>query len=94
MMQTKATVLALEALKVKRKFEAEMATFYPGAVDETIRTRCESRVNHLLEALIQGAPQSLSPDHVLTRFRECLPAFDDEDTEERERVPETHIQHA
>ena len=74
----------LETLKAERKFDAW--EFYPGAPDEAVRARCEARVNELLDALIRGWPQQTTTDLVLSKFREYLPNFDHEDTEERERA--------
>ena len=84
MRQFEEVVRALEALKAERKFNAE--GLYPGAPSEAVRLRCEARVNQWLAVLIQASPQSLAPDRVLAQFRTLLPAFDDEDTDERERV--------
>jgi hypothetical protein len=84
MSQSEEVVRALEALKAERKFDAE--ALYPGAPNEAVRLRCEGRVNDWLAALIQGAPQSLAPERVLAHLRALLTPFDDEDTEERERV--------
>jgi hypothetical protein len=83
---TDATLADLRELRLQPKFHEDWAVFYPGAPDEVIRARCESRVNELLDRLIAGVSKNPSKDYVLEQFRATLPLFDSEDSEERDRV--------
>ena len=75
---------AIKSLKLEAKFlETE---YYPGAVDEDTRLRCESRVNAFLDKCESLLARS-TMDHILYKTaKELQDQFDEEDTEEAERV--------
>ena len=51
---------ALERLKQERKFEEDIAHFYPGAPDEEIRAKAEGIINDTLTDLIKIPEQKMS----------------------------------
>ena len=83
---TAATLADLHEFRLEAKFQEDLVAFYPGAPDEVIRVRCESRLNGLLDRLIAGISSNPSKDYVLQEFRATLGLFDAEDSEERDRV--------
>ncbi|MES2597623.1 MAG: DUF4844 domain-containing protein [Verrucomicrobiota bacterium] len=74
----------IKALKLEKKFlETE---YYPGAVDEETRLRCEGLVNKFLDRCESLLARS-TVDHILYKAAKKLQdQFDLEDTEEAERV--------
>lgn len=75
---------ALNRLKEERKFEAEV--FYPGAVDERVRARCEGVINEMIDALVLLLPTLPKKSDVLAVIALHLQSLSDEDTEEREQA--------
>ena len=83
---TEDTLAGLRELRGESKFHEDPASFYPGAPDETIRARCETRMNDLLDRLIAGIHEDPTNGYVLEEFRSSLALFDQEDSEERDRT--------
>jgi hypothetical protein len=81
---TPKTQAAIKSLKLETKFlETE---YYPGAVDEETRLRCEKRVNAFLDKCESLLARSTA-DHILYKAaKELEDQFEEEDTEEAERV--------
>ena len=78
------TISKLDELKSEAKFVEE--DFYPGAPTDEIRTRCEDRVNTFLDEvrrLLDGAADEAA---LVALSAELEESFEDEDTEEREKV--------
>jgi len=83
---TDATLAELREFRAEAKFRTDLGALYPGAPDEVVRIRCESRLNGLLDRLIGGLLQNRNADYVSKEFASTLPLFDEEDSEERDRV--------
>ena len=81
-----ATVQRLRQLRAEPKFHEDMPTFYPGAPNEEVRSRCEHQLNALLDRLITGLPTHAAKQYVLEEFRTTLTSFRPEDSEECDRL--------
>jgi hypothetical protein len=81
---TPEAIFRLQSLQQEEKFSEE--TYYPGAPTAEIRLSCERRVNEFLGdviALLQSGTQS---DALFGRAKVLIETFEEEDTEEREKV--------
>jgi len=76
----------LRDLRETSKFHENSASFYPGAPNETTRSRCEVALNALIERLIAGLQTHPSKQYVLQQFRITLASFQNEDSEEKDRL--------
>jgi hypothetical protein len=74
----------LRRLQDEKKFSDER--FYPGAPTEKIRIECERRVNDFLADSISLLQTGTDKEALFTRARALRHTFDEEDTEEREKV--------
>ncbi len=81
---TSAVFDQMVALRSAPKFQEE--GLYPGAPTEEIRKSAEIAINKMLDRLISGLSRSPQKSYVLSEFLEMLKAFEDDDTEERERA--------
>lgn len=80
------TLSSLRAFRDEAKFREDMTVYYPGASDEISRVRLEGQMNQLLDRLIANLPANPSRSYVLEQFREALPTFDLDDSEDRDQV--------
>lgn len=60
--------------------------FYPGAPDEDTRLRCQTLTDQLIDDLISMLSAGASKEVILARVKETIDSFEDEDTEESEKV--------
>ena len=74
----------LQDLRDKKKFVAER--FYPGAPTEEIRLRCETTVNGFLDEVLDVLRRGVQKEDLFECTRKLHASFDEEDTEEREKV--------
>ena len=81
---TSESLQSLHRLRLEKKFIAE--DFYPGAPDEDTRLRCQSLTDQLIDDLLLLLGAATSKEEILTRARQTIASFEDEDTEEREKV--------
>ena len=81
---TDMTLNELRDLREAPKFHENAATFYPGAPNETTRSRCEAALNALIDRLILGLQSHPSKQYVLQQFRITLASFQNEDSEEKD----------
>ena len=75
---------ALLAFAQNEKFVEE--NLYPGAPDEEIRIRLQGHVNDLAARLTSRLAEPIDKAAVLDEFKVTLAHFEEEDSEERERV--------
>lgn len=75
----------LAALKDERKFDADPATFYPGAPDEATRARAQAVVDGVITSLISNLPSAPKRSNVLRTFKTALGTFTEADSEERDQ---------
>jgi len=75
---------SLQGLRDKKKFVAER--FYPGAPTEEIRLRCEASVNGFLDEVLAVLGRGAKKEDLFECTRRLHASFDEEDTEEREKV--------
>jgi hypothetical protein len=74
----------LRLLRAEKKFlEGEC---YPGAPDEEIRLRCQARVDQLIEDVLAVLGRGASKVEILARVGTTMDSFEEEDSEEREKV--------
>ena len=83
---TDKTVQELRDLREAQKFHENPATFYPGAPNEIVRTRCQVVLNALIDRLIADLPAHPQKQFVLQQFRISLASFNTEDSEEKDRL--------
>ena len=86
-MKIKATpeiVSELKALQASEKFTEE--DFYPGAPTEEIRSSCEGRVNDFIGDVLALLAAEADREDIFSRARVLTQTFEEEDTEEREKV--------
>ncbi|PTY07036.1 hypothetical protein DB347_10630 [Opitutaceae bacterium EW11] len=74
----------LRRLRGEQKFGAH--DFYTGAPTEEVRRRCEARVNHYLDAMLEELCGERNPKQLLALARHLEESFHSEDTEEREEA--------
>lgn len=77
-------VARLRRLQGEKKFVEER--YYPGAPSEEIRSKCERRVNVFLGETIQMLEAGTEREALFVQARALSRAFDEEDTEEREKA--------
>jgi hypothetical protein len=75
---------ALRLLRAEEKFVGD--DFYPGAPDEDIRLRCQGRANQLIDDVLALLGRDASKEEILACAKTTIDSFDEEDTEEREKV--------
>jgi hypothetical protein len=75
---------ALSAFIAKKKFLPE--TLYPGAMNEPERLRFEATINALAVQLQPLADRPNPKEKLMAAFKAAYPAWENEDTEERERA--------
>lgn len=75
---------AIQLLRAEEKFVEE--DFYPGAPDEDIRLRCQKRVDRLIDDVLALLGRDASKEEILARAKTTIDSFEEEDTEEREKV--------
>ena len=75
---------ALTALASKEKFVEE--DFYPGAPSEEIQESCQRRVNDFISDVKVLLQQDVKIEALFGRARSLIQEFEEEDTEEREKV--------
>jgi|ERR1041385_2124254 hypothetical protein len=75
---------AIRTLRAEKKFVEE--DFYPGAPDEDIRLRCQTRVDQLIDDVLALLGRDASKEEILARAKTTIDSFEEEDTEEREKV--------
>jgi len=80
------TIELLHGLEKETKFGPDAKTFYPGAPNEAVRATCEARINGVIEVLIRELPKNPRRSVVLIAFKTALPAFDRDDSEERDEA--------
>ena len=80
---TRESLIEIRKLRAERKFIA--AGLYPGAPDEDTRLRCESIVNLLVDDVLVLLERGATRDEILSRAKQTLDSFSEEDTEEYER---------
>ena len=78
------SLAAIRQLRADKKFAA--VSLYPGAPNEDIRLRCESKVNQFLDGILALLAHDASKEEILSRAKDMLDSFSKEDTEEQERV--------
>jgi hypothetical protein len=83
---TDRTMVQLRDLRAEPKFRAYAPTFYPGAPNESVRSRCEQQLNLLIDRLIAALSSHPTKGYVLQQFRATLPLFGHEDSEEQDRL--------
>lgn len=83
---TDMTFKELHDLRHEPKFHENAASFYPGAPNEATRSRCELALNALIDGLIAGLQSHPSKQYVLQQFRATLASFQNEDSEEKDRL--------
>ena len=81
---TEEALNQLEHLQQQTKFTEE--DFYPGAPTEEIRVACERRVNDFLRDAINSLRNGVEREELFARARALQHSFDEEDTEEAEKV--------
>ena len=81
---TEESLNRLEHLHQQTKFAEE--DFYPGAPTEDIRVACERRVNDFLRDAINSLRNGIEREALFERARALQHTFDEEDTEEAEKV--------
>jgi Domain of unknown function (DUF4844) len=81
---TQMSVESLKSLRSETKFVAE--TFYPGAPDEETRLRCQALTDRLIDDILLMLDTAASREDLLARAKETIDSFEEEDTEEREKV--------
>lgn len=75
----------LNDLKRERKFEADPANFYPGAMDETSRAESQERIDAVIESLISELPSSPRKSVVLRTFKTALARYKTPESEDRDQ---------
>ncbi len=79
-----------ESLQILRDFRAEKKfveeDFYPGAPDEDIRLRCQARVDQMMDDVLSLLGRDASKEEILACAQTTIDSFEEEDTEEREKV--------
>ena len=81
---TQDALARLRNLGRDRKFSED--PYYPGAPTEEIRSACERRVNDFIADMIIVLERGTERDDLFARAKTLCATFDDEDTEEREKV--------
>jgi Domain of unknown function (DUF4844) len=81
---TEEALNQLEHLQRQTKFTEE--DFYPGAPTEDIRVACERRVNDFLRDAIHALRNGVEREELFERARALQRSFNEEDTEEAEKV--------
>jgi Domain of unknown function (DUF4844) len=74
---------ALSKFIAKKKFVAEGT--YPGATNEADRKKYEATVNELARRLLKLRPEEQTKTSVLNQFKPTMNAFEQADSEERDR---------
>lgn len=78
-------IARLAALQRERKFDADPATFYPGARDEATRAGAQAMVDGVIASLIATLPTAPKRSTVLRTFKVALSTFKATDSEERDQ---------
>ena len=81
---TPGSLQVLRALRAEKKFVEE--DFYSGAPDEDIRLRCQAWVDHMIDDVLSLLGRDASKEEILARAKTTIDSFEEEDTEEREKV--------
>jgi hypothetical protein len=81
---TPETLAGLETFRDSKKFTEE--DFYPGAPTEDIRATCEARVNAFIQDVISLLSSGTGREEIFSCGRALIELFEEEDTEEREKV--------
>ncbi len=81
---TPKIVSELSALQASEKFTEE--DYYPGAPNEEIRSSCEGRVNDFIRDVLALVVAGTDREEIFSRARVLIETFEEEDTEEREKV--------
>jgi hypothetical protein len=81
---TPATLSALAAFQREPKFAP--TEDYTGFQPASERLSAEADLNGLVARLIEGLPTTPTKNFVLSQFATLLPKFEDDDTEDRERL--------
>ena len=76
---------ALRELKSQKKFIANLALFYPGAPDESIRIEAENVINSALVKLIESPPDSLTENEFWLTLKVAAKQLAKMDSEEMDR---------
>jgi hypothetical protein len=84
MRTTPEALATIRKLRIEKKFDA--VRFYAGAPDEDIRLRCEESINRFADEILALLEREASRDEILSRAKETLDSFSEEDTEEYERA--------
>lgn len=84
MRTTPESLQVLRDLRGEKKFVEE--DFYSGAPDEDIRLRCQARVDHMMDDVLSLLGSDASKEEILARAQTTIVSFEEEDTEEREKV--------
>jgi hypothetical protein len=83
---TDSEITLLQRLRAEPKFYADAKQFYPGAIDETTRVRCEALVNSLLSELIVSIKTTPRKSHVLSNLKVTLSSANALDSEDQDRL--------
>jgi len=79
-------ILKLSDLQIEKKFLSDSQTFYPGTPDETTRLAVEKTMNNLIAQIVNGLKNKPEKAFVLSKFKSCLPLFDQFDSAEQDQV--------
>ena len=81
---TPESLVEIRKLRIEKKFLA--VGLYPGVPDEDTRLRCEASVNLLIDDVLALLERGALRDEILSRAKQALDFFSEEDTEEHERA--------
>ena len=81
---TPESLAVIQKLRAEKKFVEE--DFYPGACDEDTRQRCQTRVDELLDDTLALLGRDASKEEIPARSKTTIDLFEEEETEEREKV--------
>ena len=84
MRTTPESLQVLRDLRAEKKFVEE--DFYPGVPDDDIRLRCQVRVDQMMDDVLSLLGRDASKEEILARTQTTIDSFEEEDTEEREKV--------
>jgi hypothetical protein len=83
---TDSEIAALQRLRAEHKFYPDAKLFYPGAIDEATRARCDALVNDLLSQLIASVKTTPRKSRVLSALKATLSNASRLDSEEQDRL--------
>lgn len=79
-----AALESIRELRQTKKYVEE--DLYPGAPTEEIRIECERKTNEYLDRALEALKEGTSRQELFGLTEELFESFEEEDTEEREKV--------